>query len=91
MGAVDPIRRQVVLAHENGLHLRPIKSLVQLTADFTCDVTIMFDDKVASAKSMLELMSLACTKGSELTVEASGDDAEAAVIAVAEVLSANHE
>lgn len=91
MGAEDPIRRQVVLAHENGLHLRPIKSLVQLTANFGCDVTIMFDDKVASAKSMLELMSLACTKGSELTVEAAGEGAEEAVIAVANVLSTDFE
>ncbi|MEQ9411539.1 MAG: HPr family phosphocarrier protein [Fuerstiella sp.] len=86
MGADEPTRRRVTLAHKNGLHLSPITELVKKASQFASEVRICFDGKEASAKSAVELMLLGATHGAELTIEASGADADPAVRAVSEIL-----
>lgn len=87
MGAEESIRRQVILAHENGLHLTPITRLVQELTGFSSDVVLTYDGKSASAKSAVELMLLGATEGSELLVEAKGSDAAAAADAAERILT----
>ncbi len=91
MGADGPTRRQVTLAHRNGLHLPPITLLVKQASQFAADIRISFDGKVASAKSAMELMLLGATHGSELTVEAEGADADPAIYAVSRILETEAE
>lgn len=86
MGADDAIQRQVKLAHRNGLHLSPINTVVKKACEYKADVRVCFDGKSASARSAMDLMLLGATFGAELQLEASGDDAAAAMQAVADVL-----
>lgn len=87
MGAEESVRRQVILAHENGLHLTPITRLVQELNEFQSEVTLTYDGKAASGKSAVELMLLGATEGSELLVEANGADASAAADAAEKILT----
>ncbi len=80
------VTRDVILKIENGLHLRPISAIVGSLGDLTCDVRIRFGDRTADARSASDLMLLAATCGSPLTVSADGPDAAAAVAAVVRVL-----
>ncbi len=91
MGADEPTRCRVTLAHRNGLHLSPITMLVKQASQFTSDIKISFNGKVASAKSALELMLLGATHGAELTIEAEGSDAGAAITAVSHILETEAE
>jgi phosphotransferase system HPr (HPr) family protein len=89
MSSDEPTRRQITLACPNGLHLSPITTLVKEVSPLNAGVKISFDGKSASAKSALELMLLGAPHGAELSLEATGDDAVAALDTVSRILAAN--
>lgn len=83
----DSIRNQVILANPNGLHLSPISALVKTAMKFEAEVKISFNGNTASAKSAMDLMLLGATCGSQLTVEATGSDAAAALEVIVGMLA----
>lgn len=83
----EPIRGTVTLVNPDGLHLRPLTNLVREIGAFESEVTVSFAGKAANAKSAMELMVLGATCGSELAVEATGSDADAALKKAIEMLS----
>jgi phosphotransferase system HPr (HPr) family protein len=73
----------VVLTNKMGLHARPSTQIATTASRFQADIRITKDGVVADAKSVLELLMLAAECGSELQIEAEGDDAKQAVPALA--------
>lgn len=67
----------VVVTNETGLHARPAASLVQFVKNFSGDVELVKDGKVANAKSIFNVMSLGISKGTEILVRVTGEDEEA--------------
>lgn len=65
-----------------GLHARPCHAVVTLALEFASEIRIGKDAQRVNAKSIIELMSLGAPCGTELFVEAEGEDAEAAVAAI---------
>jgi phosphocarrier protein HPr len=57
------------------LHARPAGRFVQLAASFPCTVAVAANGKRANAKSILEVLALGATGGTELELSASGDRA----------------
>lgn len=72
----------VTILNRLGLHARPAMSLVDLASGYACDIKIQKDKQVVDAKSIMQLMMLAATKGTALTITANGDDAEQAIAAI---------
>ena len=70
--------QNVVLANSLGLHARPAAVLARMVADFDAQVTI----NGADAASILALMKLGIAGGQEVTISASGPQAEAALAQV---------
>ncbi len=68
-----------VVVNEKGLHTRPSTELVRCAASFKSQVTLSYQDQHASAKSLLEILMLAASRGAKVKVEAEGEDAEAAI------------
>jgi phosphocarrier protein len=64
------------------LHARPAGSFVREAARFGGNVTVSANGKSANAKSILEVLALGATGGTELDIAASGEDAAAAVAAL---------
>jgi phosphocarrier protein len=81
-------RRRVRIVNTYGLHMRPSTRFVKLAGTFRSDVWVHFNGIQANGKSILEMTSLAAECGSELELEARGDDAEAALDALAELVAA---
>jgi phosphocarrier protein len=77
---------KVVLTNKMGLHARPSTQIATTASRFASDVQIAKDDMVVDAKSVLELLMLAAECGTQLTITANGDDAKAAVQALAELV-----
>ncbi|MBA3684124.1 MAG: HPr family phosphocarrier protein [Planctomycetes bacterium] len=77
---------RVVLTNKMGLHARPSTQIATTAGRFAASVTIAKDGLVVDAKSVLELLMLAAECGSELVVTADGDDADAAVKALATLI-----
>jgi phosphocarrier protein HPr len=65
------------------LHARPAGIFVREAARFGGNVTVSANGKSANGKSILEVLALGATGGTELGIAASGEDAAAAVSALA--------
>jgi phosphocarrier protein HPr len=81
-------RRQVEVSNVLGLHLRVAEKFVRLANAFQSDVRVNGKGVVANGKSILSLLSLAAECGTMLALEAEGCDAEDAVSALADLISA---
>jgi len=69
-----------------GFHLRAAGRIVKLTKTFVSEVTIRYDGRVANAKSIMGLASLAAEFGTDVTIEAVGTDEETAVRRLAQLI-----
>src|SRR2546423_14697290 len=78
--------RSVILPVD--LHARPAGAFSQAAARFDSTVLISAGDKEVDARSVLMVMSLGATAGTEVTVKADGARAERGVTAPAERLAA---
>ena len=81
-------RRQVGVSNVLGLHLRVAGKFVRLAQAFQSDVRVCYEGIIANGKSILDLLSLAAECGTMLALEAEGCDAEDAVAALANLISA---
>ena len=73
--------QKVKVTNRLGLHARPAMLLAETAQRFGSDVTVQRTDQDAEvdAKSIMQIMMLAATAGTELIIAASGNDADAAV------------
>lgn len=81
------ISRTVTIENKLGLHARAATKLAQLAQSFSATVTIQQAEKKANADSVMALLMLASNQGKDVTVTATGDDAEVAVNAICELIS----
>ena len=75
--------RTVRIRNKFGLHARPAAEFVKLANKFTAEITVRKLDLEVNGKSIMGMMMLAAEYGVEITVRASGDDAEQAVAELA--------
>lgn len=79
---------QVALPAAVALHARPAANFVKTAMRFGSRVTVAANGKVADAKSILAVLALGARGGTTLELSADGDDAPAALDALAELVSA---
>ena len=77
--------RTVVLPVD--LHARPAGRFSQEAARHAAQVTVAAGDKEVDARSVLLVMSLGATAGTEVTIRALGDDAREAADSLAQLLT----
>jgi phosphocarrier protein len=69
---------KVIIPNRLGLHARPAMCFVDAANGFSSAVTVKRQSQSVDGKSIMQMMMLAATKGTELEIVAEGDDAEAA-------------
>ena len=74
--------RTVIVNNPQGLHARPAELLARRALDFECQIEVIKDDMRVDAKSILHILTLGATQGTQLILEARGDDAQQAVDAL---------
>jgi len=70
---------EITINNETGLHARPAKTLVNLVKQFKSDIVIRHGEKKANAKSLISVLTLGASKGSQLKIEVNGEDEETAL------------
>ncbi|MCB0104217.1 MAG: phosphoenolpyruvate--protein phosphotransferase [Anaerolineales bacterium] len=73
---------EITIHNETGLHARPAKTLVNLVKKFKSDIVIWNGEKKANAKSLISVLTLGASKGSQLKFEVNGEDEETAVVEI---------
>ncbi len=74
--------RDIVVSNEHGLHARPAMQFVDLANQFSSQISVAKGGEEpgeADGKSILQMISLAATKGTPFRITAEGEDAEMAV------------
>ena len=69
------------------LHARPAAELVRAAAGLAVPVTVTVNGRSANARSILEVLALGATGGTELVLSASGDHAADAVARLAALVA----
>jgi phosphocarrier protein HPr len=83
-----PARAEIELTNKYGLHQRPAMKVIETAGRFASEVFLLKGDQRCNAKSIIDVIMLAAEKGTKLTVEAEGGDAEAAVKALVALFAA---
>ena len=77
----------ITIVNRLGLHARAAAKLVNTASRFRCDVKLRADSREANAKSIMGVMMLAASKGTELTLETEGPDEDEAFETVKELIA----
>ncbi|GHV53368.1 phosphocarrier protein HPr [Deltaproteobacteria bacterium] len=86
--APEEYETSIVVTNELGLHARPAALLAKTAQQFTADIILIASDREADAKSILDILSLAATQGTTLTVRGRGNDARDSIKSIAELVRA---
>jgi phosphocarrier protein len=76
-----------VIVNALGLHARAATKLVQLASRFPCEVEVAREDQSANGKSVMGVLLLCGSKGTELEVRATGERAQECVDAIGELIA----
>lgn len=77
-----PVRAEVVICNQKGLHARASAKFVRCAGSFDAEVTVTRDDQTVGGESIMGLMMLAAGPGTSIAIEATGKEAAAALAAL---------
>jgi phosphocarrier protein HPr len=83
--------RRVTIANAIGLHLRPATRFMEAASRFRSTIHVSRGDQRVNGKSAIALMLLEALPGTELIIEANGEDEEDAVEALATLVERRFE
>ena len=72
-------RGSFVVRNRLGLHARAATKLAILASRFSCEISISRDGQLANAKSVMGVLLLCGARGTQLVIEAEGEQADVAV------------
>ena len=81
------ISKDVTVKNQVGLHARPATFFIQKANEFKASIWIEKEERKVNAKSLLGVLSLGITKGTEIKIIADGEDAEDAVEGLVELIT----
>ena len=79
--------RNVTIANKLGLHARAAAKLVTMASGYSSDIDIARNDQSVNGKSIMGVMMLAASKGTELVIRTSGDDEQEAADNLAKLVA----
>jgi phosphocarrier protein len=77
----------VWVVNDVGLHARPAASFVKAASGFSCGIWVETASGRADAKSLLMLLTLGVTKGTEIAILADGPEEEKAATFLADLVA----
>ena len=81
------IEKELTIRNKMGMHARPAAQFVKRASKYQCDVWVEKDVEPVNGKSIMGLMMLAAGRGETIKIIADGNDAEAAVADLVELVS----
>jgi len=87
----DSAQGIVTIANRLGLHARPATALAELAGGFNAEIKLrrVDTDHQVDAKSIMQLLMLAATRGTKLEICANGQDASDAIDAITKLVASN--
>ncbi len=83
--------KEVTIKNQVGLHARPATYFIQKANEFKEEIKVTKDEREVNGKSLLGVLSLGITRGSSITISATGENEQAAVEALVALVESNFE
>jgi phosphocarrier protein HPr len=80
------IEKHVTIINKLGLHARAAAKLINTTGQFSSKIRIIKEGREVDGKSIMSVMMLAASKGTELVICADGEDEQAAIDAISALI-----
>ncbi|GAB6050589.1 HPr family phosphocarrier protein [Hydrogenophilus islandicus] len=80
-------RTELTIVNKLGLHARASAKLAELANRYPCAIWLERNGRRVNAKSIMGVMMLAAAKGTTVTVETEGEQADEALAAIAELVA----
>lgn len=84
-------KKDFTIQNKLGIHARPAAQFVKTANRFQADIFVEKDGEEVDGKSIMGLMMLAAGHGSVITISSEGEDADAALEAIGELIGRNFE
>jgi phosphocarrier protein len=81
-----PFEDKFEIVNDLGMHARAATKFVQLANKYKAEVEVEKDGQWVNGKSIMGVLMLVASKGTWITVKATGDDAQACVLALGELV-----
>lgn len=81
------IEKDIEIINKLGLHARAAAKLVKLTSTFGSEIELVKDGQNVNAKSIMGVMMLAASRGTQLKIISNGEDEKTALEAVIELIN----
>lgn len=66
------VKKQIILKNQNGLHMRPGQLFVKEAKKQSCAVSVLYKDKTADAKSLVQVLKMGIGKDHTITLLCDG-------------------
>ena len=73
------LRKKLKIINDLGIHARAAAKIVALVNRHEAELYICKDEDEVDASNILSIMTLACPKGTEITARAKGEDSDALI------------
>lgn len=83
----ERIESTITIINKLGLHARAAAKLVNVASKHACDIEIGLPERMVNAKSIMSVMLLAASQGTELTLRVQGEDAQQAHTDVCNIIN----
>ena len=80
------LQTEAEIVNKLGLHARASAKLTQLASGFQSDIWLTRNGRRVNAKSIMGVMMLAAGKGAKIGIETEGNDADAALQAILDLI-----
>jgi len=80
------ISRKLTIVNKLGLHARAATRLVSCASGFDAETWIGNDEKTVNGKSIMGVLTLAASRGTELKIEVDGKDEKDAIQSIASLI-----
>jgi phosphocarrier protein HPr len=84
----EVLRARVIIPNKRGLHARASAKIVEASARFQSDIHVVKDGTAVNGRSIMGLMMLAASIGSEVEITVQGPDAAEALKAILALVEA---
>ena len=81
------VKKKLIVKNKQGLHARPAALFVQIANKFDSRITVRRDKEEVNGKSIMGILMLGAEKGSEIVIEADGNDANPAILELEKIVS----
>lgn len=81
------VEKQLTIINKLGLHARATAKLIGVTSNFSSRIQLIRDGRAVDAKSIMSVMMLAASQGTELIVTTEGEDEAKAMAAIENLIN----